>query len=473
MTPNTDGQTGHYALKQVTSAPKQPNILLIMDDQHRFDYLGCMGSEFVDTPNLDRIAQRGVLFRTCCTNSPLCAPARIGLAAGLQPSRMGALDNECFLPRSVTTYYQRLRDAGYRVGCVGKLDLAKPDKYNGRYGDRPCIYGWGFTHPEECEGKMHAARSATPLGPYGHMLQENGLFERFRDDYLRRARNGFIKDADQDSVLDSQTFEDGYIGERAVAWLRDIPDDLPWHFFVSFVGPHDPFDPPNEYAERYRQATMPAAIQDDMEGKPDWVRGRAWDMDEEEIAVSRQQYCAEIALIDHYVGQMLDVLEARGQLDDTYILFSSDHGEMLGDHGLYTKWVPYEASLRVPLIVSGPGIKGGRASDALVELIDVNPTICELAGLPPQENIDALSLGPVLRGESETHRDDVVSALRNFRCMRTEKWKFVENYNDMPELYDMENDPQELHNVAGEHSDLVRQFIRRLQRRYDEGGWRR
>ncbi|MBT3272035.1 MAG: sulfatase-like hydrolase/transferase, partial [Spirochaetales bacterium] len=135
---------------------EKPNVLLIMSDQQRFDYLGYAGASFVNTPNLDRLAERGTAFSHCVTNAPVCAAARIGLATGLQPFRVGSLSNTSFLPRSSTTYYQRVRDNGYRVGCVGKLDLAKPDRYNGRYGDRPCIYGWGFTHPEECEGKMHA-----------------------------------------------------------------------------------------------------------------------------------------------------------------------------------------------------------------------------------------------------------------------------------------------------------------------------
>ena len=148
----------------------QPNLLFIMTDQFRHDYFGAARAGFVHTPHLDRIAARGVRFTQCTTNAPVCAPARIGLASGLQPSRLGALDNQSFLPRRVLPYYRRLRDHGYRVGCVGKLDLAKPDGYNGRHGDRPVVYSWGFTHPEEDEGKMHAGKSPSPRGPYGFWL---------------------------------------------------------------------------------------------------------------------------------------------------------------------------------------------------------------------------------------------------------------------------------------------------------------
>ena len=120
----------------------RPNILFIRDDQHRFDYLGVAGAVFVRTPNIDALATSGVRFTQCTTNAPVCAPSRIGLASGLHPCRLGGLDNASFLPPDTTSYYQRLRDGGYRVGCVGKLDLAKAWTYNGRYGDRPCAYQW-------------------------------------------------------------------------------------------------------------------------------------------------------------------------------------------------------------------------------------------------------------------------------------------------------------------------------------------
>jgi arylsulfatase A-like enzyme len=166
---------------------ERPNILVILADQHRFDCLRCAGAGFLRTPNLNRLAQSGVRFTQSTTHCPVCAPARISLASGLQPSRLGSLDNARYLPQSAPTHYQRFRDHGYRVGCVGKLDLAKPSSYNGRYGDRPCVYSWGFAHPEECEGKMHAGNSPTPIGPYTHDLQERGLLQQFHEDYRARA----------------------------------------------------------------------------------------------------------------------------------------------------------------------------------------------------------------------------------------------------------------------------------------------
>ena len=443
----------------------RPNILFIMDDQHRFDYLGVAGAVFVRTPNIDALATSGVRFTQCTTNAPVCAPSRIGLASGLHPCRLGGLDNASFLPPDTTSYYQRLRDGGYRVGCVGKLDLAKAWTYNGRYGDRPCAYQWGFTHPEECEGKMHAGSSATPIGPYTHFLAERGLLQTFHGDYRQR-KGGWVKGGSPDSALPTDAFEDSYIGHRAAAWIDDIADDFPWHLFVSFVGPHDPFDPPTEYADRYRDADMPDAVAADPAGKPAWITNRVVDMSADEVAISRRQYCGAIELIDDQVGQILTALARRGMTENTHIIFASDHGEMLGDHGLYTKSVAYEASLRVPLVIAGPGIEGGRVSDSLVELIDLNPTICQLAGLPPQGGIDGLSLVPVIDGRSETHRTETVSALRNFRCLRSERYKLIQNYNSVTELYNLEEDPEELRNLAGYEPDIVRGLGQRLRQRF-------
>ena len=211
---------------------------------------------------------------------------------------------------------------------------------------------------------------------------------------------------------------------------------------------------------------MPPAIVDNMDGKPEWVKRRVVDVSPEEITITRQQYCAATELIDDQIGEMLRALEQRGMLDNTYIIYSSDHGEMLGDHGLYTKSVAYEASLRVPLLVAGPGIPRNQISESLVELIDLNPTICDLADVPVLPRMDARSIAPVLRGETETHRSETVSALRNFRCIRTATHKLIENYNDVTELYDLENDPAELHNIAASDRKTAGTLKRRLGRRF-------
>ncbi len=453
-----------------------PNLLFILDDQHRFDFLGLEQSG-VATPHLDALAAQGTRFTHCCVNAPVCAPSRIALATGLHPWRLGCLDNHCYLPRQIPTYYQRLRDQGYQVASVGKLDLAKPAPYNGRYGRRACNFQWGFTDPLEVEGKMHAGRAARPAGPYGFHLVEQGLFARFREDYARRSQAGWIQGVSHDSVLPEEAHSDSWIGRRALTWLENVTLEDPWHLFVSFVGPHDPFDPPTPWAARFRDSAMPTAVAGAPGDKPVWVQHRQYETTAAEIAHTRRQYAANIALIDHWVGRMREMLAARGMADNTYVVFASDHGEMLGDHRLYTKSVAYEGALRVPLILAGPDIPAGGVSHTLVELADVNPTLCEMAGVPYTGNelevLDARSVMPSVRDTSRPHRPHALAQLRNFAALRTETHKLIDNYNDRTELYDLVEDPGECHNLVEEHPQLVSDLRAQMQARRVEGAWNR
>jgi len=455
------------------------NILCIMADQWRHDWLGCAGAGWVNTPHIDSIAARGTRFTQCTTNSPVCAPARIALASGLNPHRLGAVDNHAYFPLRTPTLYQRFRDNSYYTGLVGKLDLAKPDPYNGLHGDRPCNYSFGFTHPVECEGKMHAGKQGAdgPIGPYTQHLHDHGWLDDFVADYTLRAKRGWSTDH-RDSVLPTEGFEDVFIGQRAVRWLDETPGDFPFHLLVSFVGPHDPFDPPTEYAGRTRDRAMPdpAPLAEDQ--KPASILQKQKQRERqgrtpEQIVEARRQYTASCECIDDRVGALLEALERKGVADRTIVVFCSDHGEMLGDHGLYTKAVPYEASIRVPMMLAGPGIEAGVTSDAMVELIDLNPTLGDLAGLPAQHGIDARSFAPVLRGDTAERREDTFSTIRGFRLIRTPTHKLVEHENDRDELFELAEDPDEQHNLIGTLPEVERGLRGRIRRRWVEGQWQR
>lgn len=443
-------------------ARTQPNILFIMADQQRWDYLGYMGADWVDTPNIDRLAARGTVYTHCYTNTPVCAPARIGLACGLSPHRIGSLANNSFLPLGIPTYYQRVRDAGYHVGCVGKLDLAKPIAYNGPAGQRPLTYTWGFTHPVEAEGKMHAGHSDTPHGPYTQYLHEHGLLANFHADYCRRAQD-YVGQC-HDSVLPTHAFEDTWIGARSAQWIDTIPGDYPWHLFVSFVGPHDPFDPPTEYAERYRDRAMPTPVPHTAEGKPARV-ANAKPRDPDLVLKAQRQYCAAIAAIDDAVGEILAALERRGWGEDTIIVFSADHGEQLYDQQLWTKGYPYDPSWRIPLAICGPGIREGARLDTFVELIDVGETVCELAGAEPRNGLDARSFLASARGQTTEHRPDTMCTYSVFEAIRDRRYKFIRNHSGVNELYDMQADPGEQRNIAAQNPEVVADLNRRLAQR--------
>jgi len=435
-----------------------------MDDQHRSDFLGAYGADFVHTPNIDSLADQGVVFDNAFAPCPLCAPARISLATGRHPYRMGALDNETCLPLSHGTYYQQLRDHGYRVATIGKLDLAKAYHELGS-GDRPWTYSWGFTDPLECEGKMVAGTQDRPSGPYTNWLAKRGLFEPFRDDYRGRARAGWIGGALHDSVLPAEAHEDVFIGEQATRWVKNAPDDAPWHLFVSFVGPHDPFDPPTSYADRYRTVDVPPP-QDRYGGKAQFVHRRLRDLSLEEVTRARRQYLALIELIDDQVGSILQALEERGERENTVIIFASDHGEMLGDKGAFQKLLPYRASAQVPVIITGPGLARGGRSPGLIELHDINPTIVELAGLIPEPGIDGRSFMQLLAEPQAQFRESILMTHLAYRAIRTQSDLYVQyNGDGEQELYDLEEDPTESCNVFAQSPERTRQVRGELRRR--------
>ncbi|MDH3707953.1 MAG: sulfatase-like hydrolase/transferase [Acidimicrobiia bacterium] len=463
----------------------QPNLLVITTDQQRWDWLGCHGSPGVDTPHLDALASRGVRFTRHVTNSTVCVPARIGLATGVSPIRLGTLSNGDVLPPGVPTYYQALRDAGYRVGVVGKLDLNKTNQQNGRKGNRPDTYTWGFTDPIEAEGKMHARGDGDgrPLGPYGWWLHEQGLFDAFRDDAAARSEGLYARWLRQpgdpphrstrwfdDSPLPAHAFEDAWIGRRSCQWLREVPDEHPWHLYVSFVGPHDPFDPPTEYAERFRDAPVPAPVLDSGAGRNAATRHTEYGNTEDEIVTARRQYTAALAVIDDAVGDLVATIDELGLTDDTIVIFSSDHGEMLGDHRLFQKHVPYEPAMRIPLLAAGPGIATG-VSDALTELVDLAPTLLERAGVDPLADIDGQSLVPLLTDPTLSHRDAQVVGEHHYRAIRTHTHKYVHYVDpafEWDELYDLDADPDETQNLIGDQQSLAAELRADLMSRIGE-----
>jgi choline-sulfatase len=494
---------------------KPKNILLIMFDQMRHDYLGYRGASWINTPNLDRLAERGAVFTHCVTNSPVCSPARIAFATGLQPHRLGVLNNHTFWSARFPTIYQRFRDYGYWTGFVGKLDLAKPThpgitgdlkrRYRRSDGRYPEHYTMGFCDPFEAQGGMGAPASAG-VNPYYRFLEEEGKFDTYRSSLADRSLNkkivcvsnfsngtydvrekglppGYIRRTSADFPLPEQYHCDTYITDKSCEWLSRCDEAVPWFLQVNFHGPHDPFDPPSNYAEKYRTAEVPAHIPADFKGKPSWVGKRFMTDCTEDIAFTRRQYAASVEHLDAQVGRLISVLKNSGQFEDTIIVFTADHGEMLGDFGLYIKHVPYEASVRVPLLFSGAGIKAGE-QDGMTELIDVNPTLCEYAGIPPLERGDARSLLPVLRGEREAVRVNCLSCEEHFQSIRGKRWKYVKSYNDIEELYDLQNDPEERDNllypqdalIAEEQAEIERvhnRITQDLHHRMCEGMWLR
>lgn len=453
---------------------KQPNLLLIMVDQFRFDWLSCVGTSMVDTPNIDRIAARGIRFERAVCNSPVCGPSRASLAAGVYPHRLGNLENFVNYPLEQPTYYQRLRKAGYRVGIVGKSDLHKGDHYYGLNGDLPIMYHLGFTDPHETEGKMNAAFRRNQLlsfeitpenddliaGPYQKYLRDHNQLTDFVDDYRKRFSDWKFWNA-WPSPLSSEHFHDSYIGRKSCEFIEKADKETPWHLFVSFVGPHDPWDAPSDYVEAMQDRSFPDSIEGDLQQKPEWIKKKSKKhsagMSNNELTRVKQHYAAAIKLIDDWVGSILDTLEGRGLKDNTVILFCADHGEMMGDHGLFQKNTMYEGALRIPLIIADPRESYIGTSDALAELMDLHPTLLELAGVDYlNDSVDGVSLVPQLKQNPEFHKQFQFSELNNTRMIFDGQYKYIENFNDIDELYDLNQDPQELNNIISDFPEIAK-----------------
>ncbi|SBW02178.1 conserved hypothetical protein [uncultured Eubacteriales bacterium] len=451
---------------------ERPNILMIMADQFRLTTLDGMGDN-IPTPNIKRIMDRGVVFTQGCCSCPLCTPSRASLATGRYPSRCGVPVHDAVLSPEQPTYYQALRKAGYRVGLAGKSDLHKADKYCGVNGNLPSMYEYGFTDPFETEGKMNCAwisyredGSKRLMGAYQKYLDKRGLLETINADY-----KAYMWEKPRyyaaPSVLPDEDFQDTFIGRAACDWLSRVEDDAPWHYFVSFAGPHNPWDPPREDYEFFRDASFPPPLADSLEGKPEWVKRRAakqtGGMTAEQAQNVRRCYAASVRVVDRWVGELLDVLDQRGLADHTVVMFCADHGELLGDHGLFEKKAMYEASVRIPLVVSAPWMTERRDSEALAQLMDLAPTCLELAGAAYDEReMDARSLLPLLRGEdgpaAQPHEVQI-SELLNCQMVYDGRYKWIRSWNDQDELYDLQEDPDELNNIIGEHPEVTKRLL--------------
>jgi arylsulfatase A-like enzyme len=376
-----------------------PNILLVVADQHRFDWIeGHDDSLPLRTPNIGRLQEMGVTFRRATTPSPLCAPARACLATGLDYDSSPVPNNSHDLPPDAATYYRYLRDdAGYFVAGVGKFDLHKATFDWNLDGSR-LLSEWGLNDGIDNEGKFDSLWSGRekPHGPYMKHLYDEGLAEAHLADFERR-RHALYADVEP-SPLPEPSYLDNWIAANAHAILDRRPEGTPWHVVVNFAGPHDPMDVTRRMADEWRGVEFPGPhAPGDFEGDHNIVR---------------QRYAAMIENIDRHLGDFLDRLEREGELENTVVIYTSDHGEMLGDHGSWGKSIALEASVRIPFIVAGPIVEGrGVESDALISLEDIAATVVDVAGLDVPDTMTARSFVPVLRGESDSHREYTVSGL--------------------------------------------------------------
>ncbi len=471
----------------MTDNNRKPNILWICTDQQRYDTLGCYGNPFVVTPNIDRLAENGMLFENCFSQSPVCTPSRASFLTGRYPRTTRCRQNGQDIPPDEKFVTRLLKDEGYVCGLSGKLHTSRcnPSATSGtepRIDDGYDEFHWS-----------HDPRFAWATNEYHLWLHEHDV------EYHVEAYHGskYVQ-----AGMPTEYHQATWCAEKAISFIHaNSHFSHPWLFSVNIFSPHHPFDPPLEYLERYLERLdeipLPNYRPGELEDKPGVQQNdhlRAYntpglfpyvEMSDDEHRLVRAAYWAMCDLIDTQVGRMLDALKQTGQLENTLVIFMSDHGEMLGDHGIYLKGPYfYEPAVHVPLIMSMPGtISPSVRNASLVELVDLAPTLLEMAGAPPYAGMQGHSLWQTLtRGTGDAPRDDIYCEYYNAMpwhrsptaqatMVRTRLHKLVVIHGlDEGELYDLEADPNETTNLW-DHPDysLIRMSL--LKRLVDRMAW--
>jgi choline-sulfatase len=454
-------------------APR-PNILLVMTDQQRWDALGCVGG-WVQTPNLDRLATEGVRFARAYTNAPACVPARVSLATGRYPHDTGVRVNKPYtLSPRAWTWMEAVRDAGYATSVFGKTHL---HRQRGDLRDNEHIVReYGLDHVDEIAGPRASVRCRSNLTD---RWEQAGVYDAYRRDLMDRYEHKpWVA---RPSPLPFELYPDVYVGRQAAAYLRGYGGSAPWFCWVSFGGPHEPWDAPEAYASRYDPGAMPAPVrpEDDGHERPRGIlddrMARQAPVPSDEVAQLRANYAGNVTLIDEQIGDVIAAVEERGELDRTVIAFVSDHGEMNGDYGLLYKQNFLDPAARVPFIVRMPpsaGAASGATTETMVELMDLGATLVELAGGRPGRRSRARSVVPVLQDPAREHRQLALSEWRREVMIATRDWKLALNKaGETYLLYDLRADPLETRNLAGlpEHREVEAELRRRLDEALSAG----
>ena len=449
---------------------EKPNLLLLYADQHRADVMGCAGNDVVVTPHLDRLAGEGVRFDQAWTESPVCQPARASLLTGRYPNDHGVLGNfagNC--QPEWDTFPRRLQQAGYTTASIGKTHFdawpmgAEPDTPPPT---EEWIGSFGFDHVvEEFDKYVHLFDVDTP---YMTFLREHDALEPYQQVIRDNFRGGDKHWNAVTSPLPQELDLTSFLADEAERWLASRPADQPWFLQLSFVQPHVPLIGDPIWAEYYADAMIERTVR----AEPATTT-EAWGkqlhlcrthshsdlLTDEFVLAGARQYYAMVSLIDQRIGAILDLLEAQGQLDNTWIVYCSDHGEMLGDHGLMAKMNFYRSSVRVPLIVRPPGgaaNRAGHVEPTPVQAFDVAATLLDAGDADPLDGAAARSLLSFVKGDGGDPRTHAISMIRmrpgmpTWHAITDGRWRITVNADDSQpsELFDLASDPDEATNLC-------------------------
>jgi arylsulfatase A-like enzyme len=484
------------------------NILFVMCDQLRADHLGCTGHPTIRTPNIDALARRGVRFTNAYCQAPVCGPSRMSFYTGRYMMCHGAHYNDVPLRADEWTIGDYLRPLGLRVGLVGKTHFAVDREGFARLGVDPASPAGklaaecGFEAWERDDG-LHPDQAARPDLAYNRYLRAQGYVGDNPWHSVANSAAGAngalssgweMRHADLPALVDRAHSETAYMTDRAMATIAEL-GDTPWLLHLSYIKPHWPYMAPAPYHALYAGSELPPANRTARErAEPHPVVGAFMQHDESQ-AFARDEvrarvvptYMGLVTEIDDHIGRLMGFLEGQGRLADTLILFTSDHGDYLGDHWLGEKELFHEESARIPLIVRDPDPAADRSRGAeiaaLVESIDLLPTFLDLlGGAPGHQRLEGRSLLPFLRGAPPSDwRDAAFSELdyawRRARLIlgrrpdearavmiRTGRWKYVSYDGFPPQLFDLVNDPVEQEDLgrSPSHAALRQELEERI-----------
>lgn len=445
------------AIIQDAPAAEKPNVLFLICDDLNCD-IGCYGHPMVKTPNIDRLAGRGVRFENTHCQYPLCGPSRASFMTGLYPDQNLVKRNAIYIREhvpNVNTMSQMFRDAGYFATRIGKIYHYNVPKHVGTGGhDDP--YSWNRTINPRGRDKDEEDKifSLTP-GSFGATL--SWLAADGRDD------------EQTDGVAATEAIE--VLGQHA-------KKGDPFYLAVGLYRPHTPFVAPKKYFAMHPrdEIEIPAIPEGYLDSLPAPARKSLTrrknqnNLSEDLARKAIQGYYASISFADAQLGRILDALDESGLSDNTIVLFTSDHGYHMGEHDHYQKTTLFENATRVPLIMAGPGIERGKVAETMAEMVDFYPTLAELAGLSAPDFAAGISLAPALRDPSVSTRQTALTQYMDGYSIRTNRFRYTEwgdNASLGRELYDHESDPGEMNNLADDkiHEAKIKELSAKLQTR--------
>ena len=455
---------------------RRPNILFICTDQQRYDSLHCTGATWAKTPNLDRLARGGALFRNCYVQNPVCSPSRASLFTGKYVANHGLYANGVPLPAHQRMFTGPLAESGYDCGMIGKQHLHPCDTWQTepRLDDGYRVFEWahGPNH-RAIENDYHRWLRRVHPKVYSEVFPEQGANESVA--FGNKAKAGTPIDH-----VPTEAHYSHWVAERAIEFINHPRDEEERFCLVAnFFDPHHPFGAPQEFRDRIDSDAIPApnTCEGELKGKPgeqEWYSEKSYggtapgfkEYTEGQIREIRAQYWAMIALVDHEVGRILAALDSRGLKEDTLVVFSSDHGELLGNHQQLLKGPQlYDDLVRVPLIARWPErIPPGTDIDELVQWVDLSATFLDAAGCAPGRGVQGRSLLPLMAGKRDGWRNWALSEYRSSgfttnppimtTMLRSDHWKLIiwhgspaEGSRRDGELYDLSVDPGELRNL--------------------------